>query len=269
MDVDRYRILAGTKVDLDGWDPADTGGFDGDKGDATTLLGECNDRLFDLQQLLFAEGRRRLLVVLQGMDSSGKDGTVKHVFKTVNPLGVKARNFTRPSEEELAHDYLWRIHRHAPARGEITIFNRSHYEDVLVVRVHSLVPQEVWSRRYRHINEFERMLADEDTVIRKFFLHISKEEQRERLQARLDDPKKQWKFEHGDLAERARWDDYREAYEDVLSLTSSDHAPWYVVPADRKWYRNLLVSTVLIDTLEGLDMAYPEPADDLSTITIE
>jgi PPK2 family polyphosphate:nucleotide phosphotransferase len=269
MDVDRYRILEGTKVDLGAWDPADTTGFDGDKGDATKVLDQDNARLFDLQQLLYAEGARRLLVVLQGMDSSGKDGTVKHVFKTVNPLGVKARNFTRPSEEELSHDYLWRIHRHVPARGEIAIFNRSHYEDVLVVRVHSLVPQEVWSRRYRHINEFERMLADEGTVIRKFFLHISAEEQRERLQARLDDPKKQWKFRHGDLAERARWDDYRAAYEDVLSLTSTDHAPWYVVPADRKWYRNLVVSRVLIETLEGLGMTYPRPEGDLSGITIE
>jgi PPK2 family polyphosphate:nucleotide phosphotransferase len=269
MDVSPYRVLPETKVELDAWDASDTDGFDGDKADAARQLAEYNDRLYDLQGMLYAEGERKLLVVLQGMDTSGKDGTIKHVFKTVNPLGVRVHNFKRPNDTELAHDYLWRVHEKTPGRGHIAIFNRSHYEDVLVVRVHSLAPEEVWSRRYRHINEFERMLADEGTVIRKFFLHISNDEQRERLQARLDDPKKQWKFEHGDIEERRRWDDYQAAYEDALSLTSTDHAPWYVVPANKKWYRNLVISKTLIDTLEGLDLRYPEPSRDLGSIVIE
>jgi len=207
--------------------------------------------------------------VLQGLDSSGKDGTIKRVFRMVNPLGVRVANFKRPNDVELAHDYLWRVHRSTPANGEVTIFNRSHYEDVLVVRVHDLVPRDVWERRFEHIRHFERMLVDEGTVIRKFFLHISRDEQKVRLQERLDNPAKHWKFEHGDLAERKYWDDYTQAYEDAISETSTDHAPWYVVPAERKWYRDLVISSVLVETLDSLDLRYPEPAAGLDRIRID
>jgi len=181
---------------------------------------------------------------------------------------VKVANFKRPNDVELEHDYLWRVHRNTPANGEITIFNRSHYEDVLVVRVHDLVPEKTWKQRYDHIRNFEQMLADEGTVIRKFFLHISKDKQRERLQERLDNPAKHWKFEHGDLEERQYWDAYTDAYEEALSRTSTDDAPWYVIPSDRKWFRNLLVSRILIETLESLDLNYPEPAQGLDKIVI-
>jgi PPK2 family polyphosphate:nucleotide phosphotransferase len=268
MNADRYRLPAKTDVRLPDWSTNDTDGFDGDKGDAQTLLLDLNSRLADLQGLLYAEGKHQVLVVLQGMDTSGKDGTIKHVFRTVNPLGVKVANFKRPNDRELAHDYLWRVHEHTPARGHITIFNRSHYEDVLVVRVHDLVPKKQWSRRYRHIRHFEHMLNDEGTIVRKFFLHISKEEQKARLQERLQNPKKQWKFEHGDVDERKLWDEYQEAYEAALSETSTDAAPWFVVPSDRKWYRNLVISQILIDTLESLDMRYPEPSQGLDKIKI-
>jgi PPK2 family polyphosphate:nucleotide phosphotransferase len=226
-------------------------------------------RLDELQQVLFAEDKHRVLIVLQGMDTSGKDGTVRHVFRGVNPVGVDVANFKKPTDLELEHDYLWRVHAKAPRKGEIMIFNRSHYEDVLVVRVHDLVPQEVWERRYGHINDFERMLADEGTTILKFFLHISHDEQKARLQERLDNPDKNWKFEHGDVEERKRWDDYTEAYEAVLSRTSTDHAPWYVIPANRKWYRNLVISTILTERLEALDMQYPPPPDGLHKVKID
>jgi PPK2 family polyphosphate:nucleotide phosphotransferase len=267
--MDMYRIAPGTTVDLASIDPRDSAAFAGDKDAGKARLEELTDDLEELQELLYAEGKHKVLLVLQATDTGGKDGTIRHVFDGVNPQGVKVASFKKPTPKELAHDYLWRIHRHTPGSGEITIFNRSHYEDVLVVRVHSLVPEERWSRRYDHINEFERMLADEGTTILKFFLHISKDEQAERLQARLDTPHKQWKFATGDLAERARWDDYRAAFEAMLSKTSTPWAPWYVVPADRKWYRNLVVSSVVVETLRGLGMAYPEPEEDLEGIVIE
>jgi PPK2 family polyphosphate:nucleotide phosphotransferase len=266
--MDLHRIAPGTTVDLDAIDPAATPGFAGDKNDARPRLKELNRRLEALQELLYAEGHHKVLVVLQATDTGGKDGTIRHVFDGVNPQGVKVASFKKPTPEELAHDYMWRIHPHAPGRGEITIFNRSHYEDVLVVRVRSLVPEEVWSRRYDHINAFERMLTDEGTTIIKFFLHISREEQGERLQARLDVPEKRWKFSRGDLAERELWGDYRAAFEAMLSRTSTEWAPWYVVPANRKWYRNLVVSQVIVDTLESLGMAYPEPEEGLDDITV-
>jgi PPK2 family polyphosphate:nucleotide phosphotransferase len=218
--------------------------------------------------VFWADGRHRLLVVLQAMDTGGKDGTVKAVFRTMHPLGVRVASFKQPSEAERAHDYLWRVHAQVPADGEITIFNRSHYEDVLVVRVHDLVPRARWERRYDHIVDFERMLADEGTTIRKFFLHISEDEQAERLQARLDDPTKTWKFALGDLDERARWDDYQRAYEEALSRTSTEAAPWYVVPANRKWYRNEVIAQVLVETLESLDLRYPDPPPDLDQVRI-
>ncbi len=267
--MDQYRIKPGTSVELSRWDPAEREAFEGDKDDARTTLKDLNNRLEELQELLYAEGKHKILIVLQAMDSGGKDGTIRHVFDGTNPQGVKVASFKKPTDEELAHDYLWRIHQHTPGSGEITIFNRSHYEDVLVVRVHDLVPPEVWGRRYDHINSFEKLLADEGTTILKFYLHISKDEQKKRLQARLDEPHKRWKFAKGDLAERARWDDYIRAFEAALSKTSTEWAPWYVIPADRKWYRNLLISKILVETLEGLEMTYPEPEEDLEGLVIE
>lgn len=264
----RHRITPDTVVDLGSLDPGDTSAFPGTKSDAKARLRTLNDRLEALQELLYAEGRHKVLIVLQATDTGGKDGTIRHVFEGVNPQGVKVASFKKPTPTELGHDYLWRIHADTPATGEITIFNRSHYEDVLVVRVHSLVDEATWSRRYDHINDFERMLADEGTTILKFFLHISKDEQAERLRGRLETPQKQWKFAAGDLAERERWDDYQVAFEDMLSRTSTEWAPWYVVPANRKWYRNLVVSEVVIATLEGLDMSYPPPDEGLANITI-
>ena len=226
-------------------------------------------QLESLQEVLYAEGKHKVLVVLQAMDTGGKDGTIRHVFGGTNPQGVKVASFKKPTPEELAHDYLWRVHAHTPGSGEIAVFNRSHYEDVLVVRAHNLVPEQRWSGRYEHINGFERALADEGTTIVKFFLHISKSEQRRRLQARLDTPDKQWKFSKGDLAERQRWDEYVDAYEAALSKTSTSHAPWYVIPADRKWYRNLAISQILVDTLNGFDMSFPPPEDDLTGIVVD
>ena len=255
--MDRYKLPPHSHVDLSERDPRDRRGFEGRKREGRRVLREMSYELGTLQELLYAEGKHKLLIVLQAMDTGGKDGTIRHVFRSVNPQGVKVASFKVPTLKELSHDYLWRVHQQTPGKGEIAIFNRSHYEDVLVVRVHELVPEGVWQRRYQHINDFERLLADEGTTILKFFLHISKEEQKDRLQSRLDEPEKRWKFDMGDLRDRERWDDYMEAYEDVLSKTSTEWAPWYVVPADRKWYRNLVVGSVLISTLESLDMAYP------------
>ncbi|HUG74807.1 MAG TPA: polyphosphate kinase 2 family protein [Acidimicrobiia bacterium] len=267
--MDIHRVTAGAPVDLSSIDTRGTPGFDGGKKEARRALADLTARLADLQTLLFAQGRHRLLVVLQALDSGGKDGTIRAVFSPVNPQGVKVSSFKRPTEIELAHDYLWRVHPRVPGDGEIAVFNRSHYEDVLVVRVHGLVPEERWSRRYDHINAFERLLADEGTTILKFFLHISKDEQKERLQARLDDPDKHWKFDTGDLKERARWNEYAAAFEAVLERTSTEWAPWYVVPADRKWYRNLVVAQTLVETLEGLGMEFPASDEDLSQVEIE
>ena len=269
IDPEVYRVRPGDAVRLSEWSTDSTDGFVGEKGDAATELTRLNDRLADLQQTLYAQAQHKVLVVLQGMDSSGKDGTIKHVFRTINPVGVKVVNFTRPNDVELAHDYLWRIHEHTPRNGRMTIFNRSHYEDVLVVRVNELVPEQVWRRRYEHIRGFEQMLADEGTTIIKVFLHISKDEQRRRLQQRIDDPAKHWKFDHGDVAERAHWDAYQRAYADAIGETSTVHAPWFIVPSDRKWYRNLVVSTLLIDALERLDLRYPEPAAGIEHIVID
>ncbi len=267
--VQRYRIEPGTTVDLSKWDPDGTATFDGGKKAARKRLEALVDRLAELQELLWAEDRHKLLIVIQAMDTGGKDGAIRRVFTGVNPQGVRVANFKAPSKEELAHDYLWRIHAEVPERGEIVIFNRSHYEDVLVVRVLDLVPEEVWSKRYGHINAFERMLADEGTVIVKFYLHISKDEQKERLQARLDEPEKNWKFNSGDLDHRRRWDDYMAAFEAALSTTSTDHAPWYIIPANRKWYRDLVMVQTIVDTLEGLEMAYPEAEPGLEDIVID
>ena len=266
MDLSTYRVKPGKKVDLDSWKTNDDG--DWERADAEQRTEELNGRLEELQELLYAEGKHKVLVVIQATDTGGKDGTIRHVFDKVNPQGVKVASFKRPTDEELAHDYLWRVHQKTPKSGEITIFNRSHYEDVLVVRVHDIVPKDRWSRRYDHINNFEQLLADEGTTIIKLFLHISKDEQRERLQARIDTPHKNWKFESGDLREREHWDDYQEAFRVMLERTSTDDAPWYVIPADRKWFRTMLVSEIIVDALERLDMSFPPPEDGLSAIEV-
>ena len=269
FDIDEFRVKRSANVNLSKIDTRGTPFWDDqDKEGGRARLLELNDRLEALQELLWAQGSERILVVIQAMDAGGKDGTVRHVFDGVNPTGVKVASFKRPTSKELAHDYLWRVHEHVPGDGELTIFNRSHYEDVLVVRVEELVPEKRWKRRFGHIRDFEQMLADEGTTIIKLFLHISKDEQRERLQARLDEPDKNWKFEAGDLGPRSKWEQYQEAFEDVLSETSTDDAPWYIIPADRKWYRNIAVSEILIQTLESLDMTYPEAEDGLADIVI-
>ena len=261
----RYLVKPGQAVDLTDWDPAETPAWKADKDAALQRVAGLNTELETLQELLFAEGKHKVLIVLQGMDTSGKDGVIRRVFEGVNPQGVRVASFKVPTAPELARDYLWRVHQQVPGRGEMVIFNRSHYEDVLVVRVHNLVPDAQWKKRYDQINAFERMLAEEGTTILKFFLHIDAEEQRERLLARLDEPDKRWKFNPGDLKERQLWGKYQKAYEDVLSMTSQAGAPWMIVPANRKWYRDLLISAALVDTLKELKMEYPQPAEDLET----
>ncbi len=221
-----------------------------------------------LQEQLWAEHKHRLLVVLQATDTGGKDGTIRRVLSPLNPQGVRVASFKAPTEIELAHDFLWRAHLEVPENGEIVIFNRSHYEDVLIVRVRNLVPEKQWRARYEHIRNFERLLTDEGTTIVKFFLHISKDQQKIRLQSRLDDPTKRWKFNSADLVERAKWDDYRAAFEDAITETTSDTAPWYVIPADQKWYRDHIVASVLAETLKKLNMSWPSGADDLPTTII-
>jgi len=265
--TEHYRVTPGASFSLADRDASDTSAYDGDKKDSAAVFDKQNARLESLQELLYADQRHKVLIVLQGMDTSGKDGTIRHIFDRTNPSGVKVASFKRPSSNELAHDYLWRAHSVTPGNGEIVIFNRSHYEDVLVVRVDELVPEARWQKRYQHIVDFERMLVDEGTTILKFFLHISKDEQKQRLEERLADKEKLWKFDKADLSVRTKWDEYQKAYEDALARTSSSHAPWYVVPANKKWYRNLVISNVIIERLESLGLRYPEPQD-LSDITV-
>ncbi len=258
---DALRVKPGSKVDLATFDTGATHGRH--KDTAAGTLTKDLDRLTSLQDRLWAEQQHRVLIVLQGIDAAGKDGTVRHVMSAFNPMGCLVTSFKVPTPRELAHDYLWRVHPHVPGDGEIAIFNRSHYEDVLVVRVHGFAPRERWSKRYDQINDFERMLADEGTTILKFFLAISKDEQRQRFQERVDDPTKRWKFRMGDLDERKLWEEYRAAYEDMLEKTSTDHAPWFVVPADRNWFRNLAVAGIVADTLQDLDPEYPPVEEDI------
>ena len=263
----RFKVKPGSKVRLSDWDPDDTG-KQRHKKDAESNLAHVIERLDVLQYLLYAENRRAVLVVLQAMDAGGKDGTIRQVMSGLNPQACRVTSFKQPSTEELAHDFLWRIHKAVPRKGEIGIFNRSHYEDVLVVRVHDLVPREVWSQRYDQINEFEKHLAESNITVLKFFLHISKDEQLKRFQARLQDSTKTWKFGEADITERERWDDYVQAYEDALSRCSTKHAPWYIIPANHKWFRNLAVAQIIADTLEGFDMKFPKPTIDVSKIKI-
>ena len=254
----RWLVLPGKRVVLDEIDTASTAGAPGGKAKTIAAFPRLHEEQLALQARLWAEGRRSLLVVLQGMDASGKDGAISHVFKGVNPQATRAVSFKEPSREELAHDFLWRVHRQTPVAGETAIFNRSHYEDVLIARVHGLVAPKLWKGRYRTIAEFERGLTNPGTTIVKVFLHISKEEQLARFRARLADPTKRWKFNTGDLDERKLWDDYMRAYEDALSKTSTDFAPWSVVPADHKWYRNWAISRIVIDTLRDMNPQFPE-----------
>jgi PPK2 family polyphosphate:nucleotide phosphotransferase len=266
-DADRWRVPPGTASFLDSVDPAGADGAPGDKEQTKAMFPDLRTQLRDLQERFWAERRQSLLIVLQALDAGGKDGTVKHLFRGMNPVGTKVISFRAPSEVELSHDFLWRVHHHTPGKGEVAVFNRSHYEDVLVVRVHALVPEDVWRRRYDLINDFEENLAAAGTKVIKLYLHISKEEQAQRFQARIDDPAKRWKFRRGDLEERARWDDYRAAFDEVFERTSTPHAPWFVVPADRKWYRNWAVSRIVLETLGDMAPQFP-PAEDLAGVVI-
>jgi PPK2 family polyphosphate:nucleotide phosphotransferase len=263
----RWMVPPGSTVNLAGFNSADTGDFQ-EKEQAEAAMAADIKRLQDLQELFYVDGRHALLLILQGTDTAGKDGTVKHLSHGLGLVGAEMTNFKAPTTDELAHDFLWRIHQHVPACGRIGIFNRSHYEDVLIVRVHNLVPQAVWEARYDQINAFERILTQNNTVILKCFLQISKDEQKERLQARLDDPTKHWKFNPGDLKERARWHEYRAAYEAALSRCSTENAPWYVIPSDKKWFRNYAVTRLLIETLESLDLRLPTPSFDPKDVRI-
>jgi len=250
-----FLVQPGTRAMLSDLDPHGKYGLK--KKEAKAELKELNDKLNKRQQLLYATRKYALLVILQGMDTSGKDGVIKHVVKAFNPQGVCVTGFKVPTEEELEHDFLWRVHKATPRKGTVGVFNRSHYEDVLVVRVANLAPEAVWRRRYEAINNFERTLAESGTIILKFYLHISKERQRERLQDRLEDPTEHWKFKVSDLDTRVQWDAYMAAYEDALSFCSTPYAPWYIIPANRKWVRNLLISRILLQTLSALDMTWP------------
>ena len=264
-DHDPFRISPDHKVDLTRFDPA----FKEhhlDKESAAAETERHTQRLAELQYLLYAEQRRSLLICLQALDAGGKDGTIRHVMGPLNPQGTRVHAFKVPSAEEAAHDFLWRAHRQAPERGEVVIFNRSHYEDVLVARVHELVPKAVWQQRYDLINDFEHNLTVNGTVILKFFLHISPQEQLRRFKQRLDDPARHWKISAADYEERKHWDAYRKAYEDVLSRTSTTHAPWYVIPSDHKWFRNLAVSRIIANALDVLKMRFPEPSVDIDEV---
>ena len=255
---DKYRVPPGTKVKLSAYDPNDKGDSKS-KAHAEAILEKQRAKLFQLQELLYAEAKSSLLVVLQAMDAGGKDGTIGHIFTGVNPQGCQVSSFKVPTEEELRHDFLWRVHKVTPGKGMMGIFNRSHYEDVLVVRVHNIISDKEAERRFEEINRFEKLLAENGTVILKFFLHISKDEQRKRLQERLDDPEKYWKVNPSDLKERECWDQYEQAYEDVFRNCSTKYAPWYIIPANKKWFRNVVISQIIVDALENLKMKYPKP----------
>jgi PPK2 family polyphosphate:nucleotide phosphotransferase len=265
--LQRLIVSPGTAVSLNDHDPAETLGWS--KDDANEQITRNRERLSALHELLWAENRHSILVVLQGMDTSGKDGVIRSVMAGVDPQGCKVTAFKRPSDEEADHAYLWRIVKALPAKGDIGIFNRSHYEDVLIARVRKLVPDNVWRARYDQINTFEKLLTDNGTTIFKFFLHISKDEQKERLQSRLDDPTKNWKFSLQDLEERKLWPKYMKAYEDALSRCSTDHAPWYIIPADRKWVRDRAISSIIVNAMEKLDMKWPKLGVDPKKIVIE
>ena len=266
--TDRYLISPHTKVKLSDFDADDTGSFK-TKEEAEEILEKQRAKLFELQEMMYAEDKRSLLVVLQGMDGAGKDGTIRHIFTGVNPQGCQVTSFKQPSVEEQQHDYLWRVHHAVPPRRMIGIFNRSHYEEVLVVRVHGNLSKEQVEQRFEAINNFEKLLVQNRAIILKFFLHISKDEQKKRLQERLDHPQKYWKVSPDDLKERKFWPDYQKAYEDLFRHCSTKHAPWYIIPANKKWYRNVLISQILVDQLESLKMSYPKSKLDVSKLKVK
>ena len=268
MHKSKYLVTPGKSFRLKDVSTDDTGPFN-DKREAEPLIEKDRDRIHELQEVLYAEGKHAVLIVFQAIDAGGKDGAIRYVFSGVNPQGCTVTSFKKPSSLELSHDFLWRHHLAVPAKGVIGIHNRSHYEAVTVERVKNLAPKHVWSKRYDHINAFERMLADEGVTIVKFFLHISMEEQKRRLEKRLRDPHKNWKFDPGDLEERKHWDEYQEAFDDMLEKCSTEWAPWYVVPADRKWFRNYVLAETIVHTMEALDMQYPDPVPGLDKIVIE
>jgi len=266
MDLAKHCIVKpGSKLRLKDRDPNETFGKRGTDKELEKTL----ERLRRLQLLLYADRRYALLVVLQALDAGGKDGTIRHVMSGVNPQGCQVTAFKVPTPEELAHDFLWRVHKAVPALGNIGIFNRSHYEDVLAVRVHKLVPKKLWHKRYKYINDFEHMLTDHNVTILKFFLHISKDEQKKRLEARIQDPTRNWKFSMSDIEERHHWDEYMKAYEDALEKCSTDRAPWYVIPANDKRFRNYLVAELVVSTLDNMGLKYPRPTVDMSKVVIE
>jgi PPK2 family polyphosphate:nucleotide phosphotransferase len=260
-----FRVKPGKKVKLSKYDADDTHGWEKGNKAAESTAKKCA-QLDSLQYLLYAEHKHALLLVFQGLDAAGKDGTIRHVMSGVNPQGCQVTSFKVPSAEEAAHDFLWRIHKAVPPNGYIGIFNRSHYEDVLVARVHDLVPKEVWSARYGEINDFEEMLEKNNVKVLKFFLHISKDEQKKRFMERIDDPDKRWKISNADFNERKFWDDYTKAYEAALERCSTDISPWYIIPANKKWFRNLAVSHIVCETLEGIHMKFPPPTIDMKNL---
>jgi PPK2 family polyphosphate:nucleotide phosphotransferase len=266
--LDTYRVKPNSKFSLKNIKSDDKSERTGDKAQDALALEKLATDINALQDILYAQRKHKILLILQGMDASGKDGTVRHVFSECDPLGIRLANFRGPTEDELAHDYLWRVHQVVPQKGEITVFNRSHYEDVLIVKVHDWIDDAECKRRYAQINEFERMLTETGTVIIKCYLHISKAEQKVRLQDRLDDSTKTWKFNPNDLKERDLWDKYMQAYENAMNATSTNHAPWHVVPADSKTNRNLLISKLLLNALKGLKLAYPPVPPEYKTIKI-
>jgi PPK2 family polyphosphate:nucleotide phosphotransferase len=263
---DLLKVPPASRVDLGRFDCGAT--FGRDKEGSADDLAHGLERLKNLQDRIFAEAKHPVLIVLQGIDAAGKDGTIRHVMDAFNPMGCPVTSFKVPTEQEAAHDYLWRVHQRTPARGEIAIFNRSHYEDVMVVRVHGFVPPAVWKKRYDQINDWERMLTDEGTTILKFFLAIDSDEQRKRQQERIDDPDKRWKFKRADLEERKLWDDYEAAFEDALTRCSTRWAPWYLIPANRNWFRNLAVAEIVADSLDDLKPEYPPGEPGIESITV-
>lgn len=264
-----FQIEPGTKFKLDDLPTQPPQKDDDFKESIKLKTAKLGLRLSDLQDLLYAEHKHRLLIILQGLDTAGKDGATRNVFAPISPQGLRVVSYKAPIQPELEHDYLWRIHDKVPGNGEIVVFNRSHYEEVLVVRVQGLQPEKVWRRRYRHIVEFERMLAEEGTTVIKFFLHISKDEQKKRLQSRLEEKRKHWKWDPGDLRDRAYWDQYLEAYEEAIEKTSTEESPWFVVPADKKWWRDYVISSAVVEAMEALAMEYPKPVADLSQVVIK
>jgi PPK2 family polyphosphate:nucleotide phosphotransferase len=261
----KFGVKLGSKIDLNKIDPDFSDQHESHEH-ALPEIERYTKKMNELQYLLYAEGKRSLLICLQGRDAAGKDGTINHVLSGMNPQGCTVTGFKVPSHEEAAHDFLWRYHKATPGKGQVAIFNRSHYEDVLVQRVHKMVPKDIWSKRYEHINDFERMLYENGTHILKFYLHISPDEQLERFKQRIEDPARHWKISDGDYAERPYWDAYTKAFEDALSRCSTKHAPWFIIPSNHKWFRNLAISRIVSDTLESLDMKFPEPTVDINTI---